>query len=29
MYKRIKALGIDIDKECRDEFYRQNGRMNL
>ncbi len=29
MRQRIKALGIDIDKECRDEFYRQNGGMGL
>ena len=27
--KKIKALGINIDKECNDEFYRQNGGGSL
>ena len=27
--KKIKALGINIDKECNDEFYRQNGGRSL
>ena len=29
MRQRMEELGIDIDKECLDEFYRQNGGRGL